>query len=58
LQGLWYRYLVDAKLYEVRLYMQRNNVDAVRAIRDVLGIDVAGSTDTTSVSGAVSKNSH
>jgi len=58
LQGLWYRYLVDAKLYEVRLYMQRNNVDAVRAIRDVLGIDVAGPTDTTSVSGAVSKNSH
>ena len=58
LQGLWYRYLVDAKLYEVRLYMHRNNVDAVRAIRDVLGIDVAGSTDTTSVSGAVSKNSH
>jgi len=58
LQGLWYRYLVDAKLYEVRLYMQRNNVDAVRAIRDVLGIDVVGSTDTATVSGAVSKNSH
>jgi glycosyltransferase involved in cell wall biosynthesis len=43
LQGFWYRYLVDAKLHEVRLYMRRNNVDAVCAIRDVLGIDVVGS---------------
>ena len=39
LQGFWYRYLVDAKLHEVRRYMRRNNVDAVTAIRDVLGID-------------------
>lgn len=39
LQGFWYRYLVDMKLYEVRLYMKRNSVDAVTAIRDVLGID-------------------
>lgn len=46
LQGFWYRYLVDAKLHEVRLYMQRNNVDVVRAIRDVLGIDVEGSANT------------
>ena len=45
LQGFWYRYLVDAKLLEVRLYMRRNDVDVVCAIRDVLGIDVAGSTD-------------
>lgn len=43
LQGFWYRYLVDAKLHEVRLYIRHNDVDAVRAIRDVLGIDVAGS---------------
>ena len=40
LQGLWYRYLVDAKLHEVKTYMQRHNVDAVAAIKDVLGIDV------------------
>ncbi|WP_035515766.1 glycosyltransferase family 2 protein [Pseudohaliea rubra] len=46
LQGFWYRYLVDAKLHEVRLYMQRNDVDAGRAIRDVLGIDVESSANT------------
>ena len=39
LQGLWYRYLVDAKLHEVRLHMKRHNVDAVTAMRNVLGID-------------------
>lgn len=39
LQGFWYRYLVDAKLHEVRLYMRRNNVDVVTAVRHVLGID-------------------
>lgn len=41
LQGFWYRYLVDAKLHEVQLYMHRNGVDAVTAIRDVLEIDIA-----------------
>ena len=40
LQGLWYRYLVDIKLHEVRLYMEAKNVDVVTAIRDVLGIEV------------------
>jgi glycosyltransferase involved in cell wall biosynthesis len=40
LQGFWYRFLVDAKLHEVRMYMRRNNADAVTAIKDVLGIDV------------------
>ena len=39
LQGFWYRYLVDAKLHEVQLYMRRNDVDVVTAIRHVLGID-------------------
>lgn len=39
LQGFWYRYLVDAKLHEVKTYMKLNNADAVTAIRDVLGID-------------------
>nr|WP_319250266.1 glycosyltransferase family 2 protein [uncultured Celeribacter sp.] len=40
LQGFWYRYLVDMKLYEVRMYMRRENVDVVTAIQDVLAIDV------------------
>lgn len=39
LQGFWYRYLVDAKLHEVQLYMRRTGADPVTAIRDVLGID-------------------
>ena len=41
LQGLWYRFLVDAKLQEVRQYMRGQAVDAPTAIRDVLGIDVS-----------------
>lgn len=41
LQGLWYRYLVDAKLYEVRKYMDRKAVDAPTGIKDVLKIDIS-----------------
>lgn len=41
LQGFWYRYLVDTKLHEVTSYMVKNDVDAVTAIGDVLGIDLA-----------------
>lgn len=41
LQGFWYRYLVDAKLFEVKTYMRNEHVDAATAIRDVLGIDVS-----------------
>lgn len=40
LQGFWYRYLVDMKLHEVKSHMRRKDVDAVTAIRDVLGINV------------------
>jgi glycosyltransferase involved in cell wall biosynthesis len=40
LQGLWYRFLVDAKLQEVRSYMRARDVDAVTAIDRVLGIRV------------------
>lgn len=40
LQGFWYRFLVDAKLLEVRQYMRGQAADAPTAIRDVLGIDV------------------
>lgn len=40
LQGFWYRFLVDAKLFEVRKYMKDNDADAVTAIDKVLGIKV------------------
>lgn len=40
LQGFWYRYLVDAKLQEVRRHMRDTQKDAKTAIRDVLGIDL------------------
>src|SRR5690606_8015422 len=40
LQGFWYRYLVDAKVAEVKRYMARTGVDIVAAISAVLGVDV------------------
>ena len=40
LQGFWYRYLVDAKVAEVRRYMRDSDVDVVTAIDKVLGIRV------------------
>ncbi len=40
LQGFWYRYLVDAKMQEVRRHMLAKQKDAQTAIRDVLGIDL------------------
>ena len=40
LQGFWYRFLVDAKLSEVRKHMARTGVTAPAAILDVLGIDL------------------
>lgn len=40
LQGFWYRYLVDAKLSEVRRYMTDHKVDVTVAISQVLGIEV------------------
>ena len=38
LQGFWYRYLVDAKLHEVKRYMSDNNCSIEFAIEKVLGI--------------------
>ena len=38
LQGFWYRYLVDAKVAEVKRYMKENNVDVATAIANVLHI--------------------
>ena len=40
LQGFWYRFLVDAKLAEVRGVMRRDGRDAPAAIREALGMDV------------------
>lgn len=40
LQGFWYRYLVDAKITEVKRYMRQNNVSIKTAIHDVLGIEI------------------
>ena len=42
LQGFWYRYLVDMKVYEVKAHMSRTGDDPVAAIEKVLGIKVGG----------------
>lgn len=46
LQGCWYRFLVDAKLYEIEKHMRRTKVPVETAIFEVLGIDVRPSHDT------------
>ena len=38
LQGFWYRFLVDAKLAEVRRHMRRTGATPHTALRDVLGL--------------------
>jgi len=38
LQGFWYRFLVDAKIYEIEKYKNRNNVDIKTAIEKINGI--------------------
>lgn len=40
LQGFWYRFLVDAKLYEVKRCMKNEGLGVVQAIEKVLGINV------------------
>jgi glycosyltransferase involved in cell wall biosynthesis len=40
LQGFWYRYLVDAKVAEVKGYMRTQNMNVRDAIERVLGIKV------------------
>jgi hypothetical protein len=40
LQGFWYRYLVDAKVAEVKRYMAASGCDVVEAIEQVLAISV------------------
>ena len=40
LQGFWYRYLVDAKVAEVKRYMRHNGADVRIAIEKVLGVRI------------------
>ncbi|HOW51081.1 MAG TPA: glycosyltransferase family 2 protein [bacterium] len=40
LQGFWYRFLVDAKIYQVERYAKDRGVSVKDAIREVLGIEI------------------
>jgi len=40
LQGFWYRYLVDAKVAEVKRYMRNERVDIKIAMRNILDVQV------------------
>jgi hypothetical protein len=40
-QALWYRYLVDCKVAEVKRYMKEHQVSAVVAVKNVLAIDLS-----------------
>jgi hypothetical protein len=40
LQGFWYRYLVDAKIMEVKRFAREKKVDIKIAIAEVLGVHV------------------
>jgi len=40
LHGFWYRYLVDAKVEEVRRYMRESGADVAEAVEKTLGIRV------------------
>lgn len=44
LQGFWYRYLVDAKVAEVKRYMRERECGVVEAIRQVLDIQVSSTS--------------
>ena len=44
LQGFWYRYLVDAKVVEVKRYMRERGVGVVEAIERVLGVQLGEGT--------------
>lgn len=44
LQGLWYRYLVDAKVAEVKRYMAKQGVGVTDAIGQVLGVQINNSS--------------
>ncbi len=40
LQGFWYRFLVDAKIYQVERYAKDENLDMKSAVKKVLDIDI------------------
>lgn len=40
-QALWYRYLVDCKVAEVKRYMKEHQVSTTVAVKNVLGIDLS-----------------
>lgn len=40
LQGFWYRFLVDAKLYEARSHLSKNGGNLVATAQEVLGIEI------------------
>jgi hypothetical protein len=40
LQGFWYRYLVDAKVAEVKGFVKQHDTDIKTAIREVLSLEV------------------
>ncbi|HNT27878.1 MAG TPA: glycosyltransferase family 2 protein [bacterium] len=40
LQGFWYRFLVDAKIYQVERYAKDRGVSMKEAIKEVLGIEL------------------
>jgi hypothetical protein len=45
LQGFWYRYLVDAKVAEVKRYIEVHNCSVTMGIKQVLGIKVLNPSD-------------
>jgi hypothetical protein len=40
LQGFWYQFLVDAKIYQTEKYAREKAVPIKVAIREVLGMDI------------------
>lgn len=49
LQGLWYRFLVDAKLQEVRCAMRQNGLGVVKSIKLVLDITLEPGEEANAV---------
>lgn len=47
LQGCWYRYLVDVKVWEVERKMRDEGIGCVDAVRSVLGVELAYDIDVT-----------
>lgn len=50
LQGFWYRYLVDVKVWEVERRMREEEIGCVEAIRNVLGVNFPNESDVVNKS--------